>query len=124
MSVHTKKPLTKVAIGDEEFNIPSKEAKAILSLVKNVEKAHSLEANSSWNAVYEENFGTMPDWAVSLRAARRKENISQKDLSKKTDIPVTTISKYENGEREISEKQAKKLAKALKTDFRVFFDKK
>ena len=120
MSVHTKKHLTKVAIGDEEFKIPSKEAKAFLSLVKTVEKAHSLNDNVNWNAVYEENFGKVPEWATCLRAARRKENLSQKELCKKTDLPITTISKYENGERTISEKQAKKLAKALKTDYRIF----
>ena len=41
------------------------------------------------------------------------------DLSKKTGLPVTTISKYENGERKISEPQAKKLAKVLKINFKI-----
>ncbi len=115
MSVHTKKRLTKVSIGEEEFSIPTKEAKAILSLVKSVKKAHAMEDSVSWDKVYSDSYGDTPRWAVSLRGARSKENMSQKELSKKTGIPVTTISKYENGGREISEKQAKKLAKALKS---------
>jgi ribosome-binding protein aMBF1 (putative translation factor) len=124
MSVHMKKHLTKIAIGSEEFQIPSKEAKAILSLVKNVEKAQSIDSGVNWKAVYNENFSGIPEWAICLRAARRKANLSQSELNKKTDIPVTTISKYENGERSISEKQAKKLAGILKTDHRLFIKNK
>ncbi len=124
MSVHTKKRLTKIAIGDEEFNVPAKEAKAILFLVKSVERAHELEASIPWDEVYQENFGNQAKWSICLRAARSKANMSQNELSSKTGIPVTTISKYENGEREISEIQAKKLGKALKTNYRIFLTDK
>ncbi len=123
MSVHTKKRLTKVAIGDEEFSIPTKEAKAVLSLVKSVQKAHALEGSVAFEDVYKENYGEMPEWATCLRGARAKANMSQGELSKKTGIPVTTISKYENGERVISEKQAKKISKELKVNFRLFLAK-
>ena len=119
MLVHTKKRLTKVAIGEEEFSIPTKEARAILSLVKSVKKVNSIEDSVLWDKVYSENYGDTPKWAMSLRGARSKENMSQRYLSKRTKISVTTISKYENGEREISEKQAKKLAKVLKINFKV-----
>ena len=57
MSVHTKKRLTKVAIGEEEFSIPTKEARAILSLVKSVKKANSIEDSILWDKVYSENYG-------------------------------------------------------------------
>ncbi len=125
MSAHMKKHLTKVMIGDEKFNLRSKEVKTLLSLVKIMEKSYSPDkGNANWSVVYKENFGNMPEWALCLRSARQKKNLSQKELSKKCQIPITTISKYENGERKISESQAKKLAKALQTHFRLFLIKK
>ncbi len=114
MSAHMKKHLTKVMVEDEKFKLHSKEVKTLLSLVKIMEKSYSSNKdNSNWSVVYKENFGNVPEWALCLRSARRKKNLSQKELSKKCQIPITTISKYENGERKTSEPQAKKLAKAL-----------
>ena len=77
-----------------------------------------------WSEVYKENFKNRPEGAVCLRVARYKNSLSQRDLSKKSKIPITTISKYENGERKISITQAKKLAKTLKTNYKVFLHKK
>ena len=76
-----------------------------------------------WLDVYKENFKNRPEWAVCLRASRFKNSISQRELSKKSGIPITTISKYENGERKVSIMQAKKLAKALKTNYKIFCPK-
>ena len=73
-----------------------------------------------WQNIYKTSFKNRPEWAVCLRAARYKNSLSQRELSKKSRIPITTISKYENGEREISITQAKKLAKALNTNYKIF----
>ena len=124
MSVHTKKRLIEVTIGSEKFKLPGKEIKTILSLVKIIERAYSPDKDTAkWSAVYKENFESMPEWAVCLRSARSKKNLSQKELSEKCLIPVTTISKYENGARNISLSQAKKLAKVLQTHYKVFLTK-
>lgn len=111
-----------MAVGHEKFNLPAKEAKTLLSLVKIIDKAHSsaMSENVKWSDVYKENFTNRPEWAVCLRAARFKNSLSQKGLSKKSGIPITTISKYENGERKISMAQAKKLARIFKTNYKVF----
>ncbi len=119
-SKHTKKNFIKISIGSEDFSIPSKEAKAILSLVKSINKSYSNSETVSSDKVYKDNFGRIPKSATFLKGARGKENMSQSELSKKTGIPVTTVSKYENGDREISEGQAKKLGKALNINFKVF----
>ena len=79
-----------------------------------------MSVHIQWSDVYKGNFKDRPEWAVCLRAARYKKSLSQKELSKKSQIPITAISKYENGEREISITQAKKLAKALSTNYKVF----
>ena len=122
MSVHIKKHLIKISIGHERFNLPAKEVKALLSLVKTIDKVNRpvFSKGGRWTDVYRENFKNRPEWAVCLRAARSKNSLSQRELSEKTGISITTISKYENGERKISVFQAKKLAKILKTNYKVF----
>ena len=125
MSVHMKKHLIKVAIGHERFNLPAKEVKALLSLVKTIDKVnHPVFSKSiKWADIYRENFKNRPEWAVCLRAARSKNSLSQRELSDKSGISITTISKYENGERRISVIQAKRLAKILKTNYKIFLCK-
>ena len=126
MSVHMKKHLIKVAVGNEQFNLPAKEVKALLSLIKTINNAHRpiIPKYINWTDIYKKNFKNRPEWAVCLRAARYKHSLSQRELSKRSKISITTISKYENGEREISIAQAKKLAKALNTNYKVFLHKK
>ena len=125
MSVHTKKHLIKVSIGHEKFNLPAREVKALLSLVKTIDKVNHpvFSKGIRWTDVYRESFKNSPEWAVCLRAARSKNSLSQRELSEKSGIPITSISKYENGERKISVNQAKKLAKILKTNHKIFLCK-
>lgn len=54
-----------------------------------------------------------------LRNARMEHGISQAELSKMTGFTVRAISFWENGKREISLKNAVKIAKALNMDFRI-----
>ena len=125
MSAHMKKHLTKVSVGHREFELPVKEAKIILSLIKSIEQTHMQKVfgSTKWPLIYKENFGNFPQWAVCLKAAREKQNLSQRELSHLCNIPATTISKYENGERHISIAQAKKLAKALKIHTKILVGK-
>ena len=120
-----KKHLIKVAVGNENFNLPAKEVKILLSLIKTIDNAYRpiMSKHIKWPDVYKENFKNRPEWAVCLRAARYKKSLSQRELSEKSKIPITTISKYENGERAISITQAKKLAKVLRTNYKVFLHK-
>ncbi len=112
MSEATKKHHTNIVIDGKKFHIPKEQKKAILTLIKGV-------AEETDNP-FEELERELPVYAISLRGARKKEGLSQKELSKKTGIDISNISKMENGERQIGEVIAKKLAKILKVSYKVF----
>lgn len=57
---------------------------------------------------------------VSIRGGRGKEGLTQKQLAALTGIAQHHISEMENGKRVIGKETAKKLAKALNLDYRVF----
>jgi hypothetical protein len=62
--------------------------------------------------------GSVP--ASVLRGYRSKREITQTRLSELTGIPQRHISEMEQGKRPIGKENAKKLAKALETDYRMF----
>jgi len=57
---------------------------------------------------------------IILRAARGREDLTQKHLAGLTGIPQHHISEMENGKRGIGKDRAKKLGEALNTDYRLF----
>lgn len=57
---------------------------------------------------------------ISIRGARGKEALTQKQLSELTGIAQHHISEMETGKRTIGKETAKKLASALNIDYRVF----
>lgn len=58
--------------------------------------------------------------AVSLRAARRREGLTQKELAALAEIPQAHISLMEHGKMAIGVTRAKRLGKALKADYKAF----
>ena len=112
MSAHMKKPLTRVSVGKEKFQIPNKEAKAVLALVKSIDYFHCSQ-NKTAEVVYKEIAKKRPKGAVYLRGIRTRENMSQKQLAKIANIPISNVSKYENGSRQMTPSIARKLAKVL-----------
>ena len=58
----------------------------------------------------------------SLRGVRYRENVSQRQLAKLTGVSVQNISAMEHGRRPIGQDIAKRLAKALNTDWRLLLD--
>lgn len=67
-----------------------------------------------------------PEWGedrlpgVCLAGARHKEGLTQRELAAKTGIPQRHISEMENGKRTIGREMAKRLAKALAINYKVF----
>ena len=100
-----------------------KEAKNLLKDLEAIDEQGGRVEYAKWPLIYKENFEDFPQWAVCLKAAREKHNLSQRELSHLCNIPATTISKYENGERHISIAQAKKLAKVLKIHTKILVGK-
>lgn len=58
--------------------------------------------------------------AVCLRAARRREGLTQKEVATLAEIPQAHISLMERGKMAIGVTRAKRLAKALNTGYKVF----
>ena len=56
----------------------------------------------------------------SLRGARAKEGMTQRDLAQHTGIPQRHISEMENMKRPISKEMARRLSKVLNIDYKVF----
>ena len=56
--------------------------------------------------------------SAALRAYRKRLDLTQHQLSKKTKIPQPHISAMESGKRQIGLIAAKKLAKALRIDYK------
>ena len=63
-----------------------------------------------------------PDFHIghALRGLRSREGLTQKQLAEMIGVKTTHISEMENGKRPIGKGMAKRLAKALRTGYKVF----
>jgi DNA-binding XRE family transcriptional regulator len=68
-----------------------------------------------WEEVYPDFNGS-----VALRGARKREGLTQKDLAHLVGISQTHISEMEHGKRPIGKDMARRLAKVLRVNYRVF----
>ena len=71
---------------------------------------------------WREAFPVIPDGELPgrmLRAARTKEDMTQRELARLTGIPQRHVSEMEHGKRAIGKERAKVLSKALKIDYHV-----
>jgi ribosome-binding protein aMBF1 (putative translation factor) len=72
-----------------------------------------------WREAFPE-YSTEETPAVCLRAARRREGLTQKELAARSCIPQAHISQMERGLMAIGVVRAKKLGEALNTGYKVF----
>jgi plasmid maintenance system antidote protein VapI len=68
-----------------------------------------------WEEVYPDFNGR-----VALRGARKREALTQKELARLVGVSQTHISEMEHGKRPIGKDMAKRLAKVLRVNYRVF----
>jgi DNA-binding XRE family transcriptional regulator len=68
-----------------------------------------------WEEVYPDFNGS-----VALRGARKRETLTQKELARLVGVSQTHISEMEHGKRPIGKDMARRLAKALRVNYRVF----
>jgi DNA-binding XRE family transcriptional regulator len=68
-----------------------------------------------WEEVYPDFNGS-----VALRGSRKREAFTQKELARLVGVSQTHISEMEHGKRPIGKDMAKRLAKALRVNYRVF----
>ncbi|WP_240195076.1 helix-turn-helix domain-containing protein [Desulfobulbus rhabdoformis] len=72
----------------------------------------------SWKTAFPGLLDNEP--GIYLAGARHREGLTQRQLGEQSGIPQRHISEMENGKRTIGKENAKKLAAALKADYRVF----
>jgi ribosome-binding protein aMBF1 (putative translation factor) len=114
MSVAMKKPITGDYV-EVRVRIPaSKLAEAKAALVSYGAITEEPES-VPWEEVYPDFNGS-----VALRGARKREALTQKGLAQLVGISQTHISEMEHGKRPIGKDMARRLAKVLKVNYRVF----
>lgn len=75
-----------------------------------------------WSVVAKDSIQKHGQAGMVLRGARFRENMSQKELAKRSGVSQENISRIENGKRPIGEKVAKKLAKSLKINYMLLIE--
>jgi DNA-binding XRE family transcriptional regulator len=76
----------------------------------------------AWEILAKERLEKYKKAGLVLRGIRYRENMSQKELAKKSGISQNEISKIENGKRVVGKKVATKLAEALNIDYRLLIE--
>ena len=126
MSAHTKTPPTSQETAYKVIvEMPGN--KKILSFIseKNLAKLEDFlekygETESTpWRELAKDRIAKYGKAGIVLRGARYRAGLSQKALAELTNISQNNISKIENGKRTVGEQVAKKLAKALKINFKL-----
>ena len=77
------------------------------------------EEATPWEVLAKDRIEKYKKAGLVLRGARYRENMSQKELESRSGVLQNEISKIENGKRGVGIKVAKKLAKALRFDYRL-----
>jgi ribosome-binding protein aMBF1 (putative translation factor) len=109
----TRKPTTTDYV-EIKFRVPL----AQLDVIKQAVAAHGGEESSGsvpWREVFP-HFNP----GIALRVGRKKEGLTQKELARLIGVSQNHISEMEHGKRPIGKDMARRLAEALKVDYRVF----
>lgn len=94
---------------------------SVRTRTRHTRRAISEEINSyNWRDVFKDEIKKYSEAGISLRGLRSREELTQKQLAKKLGISQHHISEMEHGKRPIGKKMAQKLAKILKTNYRLF----
>jgi ribosome-binding protein aMBF1 (putative translation factor) len=118
-----KKPLTRITVlGSkvESFLVPEEKLKVVTQMLQKCAVKH--EESVPWRQVFEksESFKKYGEAGTIIRGGRAKEGFTQQELANKLGITQGDLSKMEHSKRPIGKKMAKKLAKVLRIDYRVF----
>ncbi len=114
MLEHTKKPLTENV--ELSFSVPPHMVEKVLQTMQSY-GLHEVNESIPWREAFDMKEEDIP--ATYLRGIRYREDLTQKQLSERTGIPIRHISEMENGKRPIGKKNATRLAEALNCNARV-----
>ncbi len=120
--------LTKKRLTEKQFEVRFRGTHANVIKLRRMAQALKVKDITDWE-LEEKEFYELEEvspelvWnsgGVAIRGARGKEGLTQKELAELTGIAQHHISEMENGKRPIGKETARKLAKALNIDYRVF----
>lgn len=112
MSARMKKRHIEIKINGESYQVSQDKAQTILALVSS--------DFIPWREVAKNELRKKPEYAVMLKGARLKEGYTQVELAKKVGIHQYNLSKMEQGKRPLGKEMAKRIARVLKVDHRIF----
>jgi ribosome-binding protein aMBF1 (putative translation factor) len=98
--------------------IPIESAGRFEAILSEYEESESVD----WRVVAKDSLTKHKKAGIVLRGARGRENMTQKELAKRSGVSQENISRIENGRRTIGEKLAKKLAKPLKINYLLLME--
>src|ERR1700690_1225481 len=107
MSAHMKAHFTKRATCKVIIEMPGKVKRLTFVPAKHLQKLEDFlekygESDSiSWEELAKDRIAKYKKSGLALRGARYRENLSQKELAKRTGISQENISKMENSQRTI-----------------------
>ncbi len=114
MSAAMKKPTTGDYV-EVRFQIPATKVVEVKEVLASYGAITEEPESVPWEEVYPDFNGS-----VALRGARKREGLTQKELAHLVSVSQTHISEMEHGKRPIGKDMARRLAKVLKADYRVF----
>jgi ribosome-binding protein aMBF1 (putative translation factor) len=121
MSAPMKKPRTEtVMVGNVHFEVPKETAKAVLVLLQGSQVVDNETILADESDVIKKLDSKFSSAGACLQGARLKEDMTQEELAEKLRISQTNLSKMEHGKRPIGKSMAKRIAKVLKVDYRIF----
>ncbi|WP_281184754.1 helix-turn-helix transcriptional regulator [Trichlorobacter lovleyi] len=119
MRALTKKHHTETGLVPIQFWVHPANVKRITHYVESVEPG-SGEDGITAEAFFDKHFAGESKGSVALKGYRYREGLTQKQLADLIGVAQHHISEMERGKRPIGKETARKLAEALKTDYRVF----
>lgn len=125
MRALTKKQITnkiQISVGQKHprlFVVPKDKAQGVVQLLKEYE-IKSKEETVPSDFVFKELYEKYGKGGVVLQGLRENAGLTQVELAEAIGIRQTDVSQMEHGKRPIGKAMAARLAKVLKTDYRVF----
>lgn len=108
------------------YCIPSSAKQKLSAFLKKLEiskeELDSWDKTVSWEKLAKDRIEKYKKAGLVLRGARYRENMSQLELAKKSQVHQNEISKIENGKRSVGKKVAQRLAKALNFDYKLLIE--
>jgi DNA-binding XRE family transcriptional regulator len=114
MSAAMKKPTMRDYV-EVKFRIPAAKVIGVKEVLASYGAIAQEPESVPWEEVYPDFNGS-----AALLGARKREGLTQKELAAQVGVSQTHISEMEHGKRPIGKDMAKRLAKVLRADYRVF----